>query len=92
MTCGWTARAETGIGALIVVAGGLLIRRSTAETRQTVGIFSVALGALVILLPTTLIGMCKVADHACRLTTLPALEIIGVVVIIIGGYLIWKRE
>jgi len=36
--------------------------------------------------------MCKVADHACRLTTLPALEIIGVVVIIIGGYLIWKRE
>ena len=92
MTCGWTARAETGIGALIVIAGGLLIARNTTETRQAVGVFSVALGALVILIPTVLVGMCKVADHACRLTTLPALEILGVVVILIGGYLIWKRE
>jgi hypothetical protein len=25
MTCGWTARAETGVGALVVLAGGLLI-------------------------------------------------------------------
>ncbi len=92
MTCGWTARAETGIGALIVVAGGLLIARSTPETRQAVGVFSIAMGALVILFPTVLIGMCKVATHPCRLTTLPMLEVLGVLVIIIGGYLLWKRE
>jgi hypothetical protein len=92
MTCGWTARAETGIGALIVVAGGLLIARSTRETRQAVGIFTIAMGALVILFPTFLIGMCKVATHPCRMTTLPALEILGVIVIIVGGYLIWKPE
>jgi len=92
MTCGWTARAETGVGALVILAGGLLIARSTPETRQTVGIFSIALGALVILFPTVLIGMCKVAEHPCRMTTLPALELLGVIVIIIGGYLVWKRE
>ncbi len=92
MTCGWTARAETGVGALIVLAGGLLIARSTRETRQAVGIFSIAMGALVVLFPTVLIGMCKVATHPCRLTTLPALEILGVIVIIIGGYLFWKQE
>jgi hypothetical protein len=92
MPCGWTARAESGIGALIVVAGGLLIARNTPETRQAVGVFGIALGALVILFPTLLTGMCKVASHPCRLTTLPALEILGVLVIIIGGYLIWKRE
>jgi hypothetical protein len=92
MTCGWTARAETGIGALIVVAGGLLIARSTRETRQAVGVFSIAMGALVILFPTVLIGMCKVATHPCRMTTLPALEILGVIVIIVGGYLFWKPE
>jgi len=92
MTCGWTARAETGIGALIVVAGGLLIARSTPETPQAVGIFSIALGALVVLFPTVLIGMCKVASHPCRMTTLPALELLGIVVIIVGGYLVWKRE
>jgi hypothetical protein len=92
MTCGWTARAESGIGALIVVAGGLLIARSTRETRQAVGIFTIAMGTLVILFPTFLIGMCKVATHPCRMTTLPALEILGVIVIIVGGYLFWKPE
>jgi hypothetical protein len=92
MTCGWTARAESGVGALIVVAGGLLIARSSAETRQAVGIFSIAMGALVVLFPTVLIGMCKVATHPCRMTTLPALEVLGVIVIIIGGYLFWKHE
>jgi hypothetical protein len=92
MTCGWSARAESGVGALIVVAGGLLIARSTRETRQAVGVFTIAMGALVILFPTFLIGMCKVATHPCRMTTLPALEILGVIVIIVGGYLIWKPE
>ena len=92
MTCGWSARAESGIGALIVVAGGLLIARSTRETRQAVGVFTIAMGALVILFPTLLIGMCKVATHPCRMTTLPALEILGVIVIIVGGYLVWKPE
>jgi len=92
MPCGYTARAETGIGALIVVAGGLLIARSTLETRQAVGIFSAASGILVILFPAFLIGMCRVAEHPCRQLTQPALEILGIVVIIIGVYLFWKRE
>jgi hypothetical protein len=92
MPCGYTARAETGIGALIVVAGGLLLARNTSETRQAVGVFSLACGVLVVLFPTVIIGMCRLADHPCRQLTLPALEILGVTVIIIAGYLIWKRE
>ena len=92
MPCGYTARAETGIGALIVVAGGLLLGRRTPETRQAVGVFSLACGVLVVLFPTVIIGMCRLADHPCRQLTLPALEILGIAVIIIGGYLIWKRE
>ena len=92
MPCGYTARAETGIGALIVVAGGLLIARNTPDTRLAAGVFSLACGVLVVLFPTVIIGMCRLADHPCRELTLPALEILGVIVIIIGGYLIWKRE
>jgi hypothetical protein len=92
MTCGWTARADTGVGALIILASGLLIARSTRETLQAVGVFSIAMGALVVLFPTVIIGMCKVAIHPCRLTTLPVLEILGVIVIIIRGYLFWKQE
>jgi len=36
--------------------------------------------------------MCKMAEHPCRVLTLPALEILGIVVILVGGYLVWKRE
>jgi hypothetical protein len=92
MPCGWTARAESGIGALIVVAGGLLLARNSPETRQAAGVFTIALGALVILFPTILTGMCKTASHQCRMTTLPALELLGIIIILVGGYLVWKRE
>jgi hypothetical protein len=92
MTCGWAARAGTGIGAPIMVAGGLLIARGTTETRQAGGIFSIAMGAHVVLFPTVLIGMCQMASHTCSMTTLPAPELLGVIVIIAGGYLVWKRE
>jgi len=92
MPCGWTARAESGVGALVVVGGGLLIFRSTPETRQAVGVFSVAMGILVILFPTVITGMCRMADHPCRMLTLPVLEILGIIVILVGGYLIMKKE
>ncbi|MEI6292246.1 MAG: DUF4418 family protein [Methanomicrobiales archaeon] len=92
MPCGYTARAETGMGAIIIVAGALLIARSSRETRQAVGVFSVATGVLVILFPTLLIGMCKLADHPCRQLTLPVLEVLGIFVIVVGIYLIWNRE
>jgi len=92
MACGWTARAETGLGILLIVTGGILLARNSEETRRATGIFSAAIGVLVILTPTVLIGMCKAADHPCRLLTLPGLEIIGIVTIVIGGYLVWKRE
>ncbi len=92
MPCGWTARAESGIGALIAIGGGLLIFRSTPETRQAVGIYTLAMGILVILFPTFLTGMCKMAEHPCRTLTLPALEILGIIVILVGGYLVMKKE
>jgi hypothetical protein len=46
------------MGALIMVAGGLLIARGTPETRQAIGVFSIVFGILLVLFPTVLIGMC----------------------------------
>ena len=57
MTCGWTARPDTDVGAFVVTAMGF---SSQEETRQAVRVISIALGALVVLLPTVLIGMCRV--------------------------------
>ena len=92
MTCGFTARAEIGIGALIVLSGVVLLARQTWETRQTTGIFVMGLGAVAIALPTVIIGMCKVADHICRLMTQPTLEILGAIVFIVGLFLFLKKD
>jgi hypothetical protein len=75
-----------------MVAGGLLLARGTTETRQVGSIFSIAMSALVILFPTVLIGMGKMTSHQCRMTTLPEPEHFGVIVMMVGGYLVGKRE
>jgi len=91
MACGWTARAESGVGAF-VVPGGLLTARSTGETRQAVGICSLVLGVPVILFPTVITGLSFLAGHLCRQLTLPAFGKPGITVILIGGYLFRKHE
>jgi len=90
MPCGYTARAEIGTGALVLVAAGALAFGRSPETRRTVGAFGVALGALAILLPTAIIGMCAVADHTCRTMTQPTLMILGVGLIVVSGAVIYR--
>src|SRR4030042_2469878 len=65
MPCGWTARAEVGLGALLVVGGVLLAIARSNETKRIIGIFGAAIGVLTILFPTNITGMCALADHPC---------------------------
>ena len=46
MPCGWTARAEIGIGALTILAGAMLAFSQVAETKRMIGLFGAALGIL----------------------------------------------
>ncbi len=89
MPCGYTARAEVGVGALVLVAAGALAFGRSPETKRTVGAFGVALGALAILFSTTIIGMCALADHTCRTMTQPTLLILGLGVIVVSGAVIY---
>ncbi len=84
MKCYWTATAEIGLGAAIVLVGLLLIVSKQTETRRVLGTILAALGILVALVPTYLIGVCAMPDHPCRLATQPALILLGVVTVIVG--------
>jgi uncharacterized membrane protein HdeD (DUF308 family) len=84
MKCYWTAMAEVGLGALIVVAGIVLIVSKQNETKRALGFILAALGVVVALVPTYLIGVCGMAEHPCRMATQPALILLGVITIIIG--------
>ena len=85
MKCYWTATAEVGLGAMIVLVGVLLVVSKQAETRRALGAILSALGIVVALVPTYLIGVCAMPDHPCRAATQPALILLGVVAIILGA-------
>lgn len=92
MPCGWTARAEVGLGALLVVAGILLAIAKTNETKRIIGIFGAAIGVLVILFPTYITKMCALADHPCNLLTKPVLILLGIATIIVSAYVAYSAR
>ncbi len=85
MKCFWTMKAEIGVGALIAVLGILIILISSVEIRRGL-ILAAGISFLnVLLIPDVLIGVCGGNHMQCRTLTLPALNIIGVIGIVIGG-------
>ncbi len=92
MPCGWTARAEVGIGALTILAGALLVFSKSAETKRIIGLFGLGLGVLAILFPLYITGMCGMASHPCNLVTKPVLVILGVVAIAVSCWIIYDAQ
>lgn len=90
MPCGYTARAELGVGSMIVFTGVALMLVKP-QNRRTIGAFAGALGALAIAFPTYLTGMCAVASHSCRTTTEPTLILSGLATIAVGAGLVLTR-
>jgi len=91
MKCGYTARAEAAIGALVVLAGLTLIALPDRNSRKAIGIIGIGLGAVTILIPTVLIGVCTAADAPCRIGTLPALILLGILTIVSGILLVLEK-
>jgi uncharacterized membrane protein YczE len=92
MPCGWTARAEIGVGALALFAGLLLAFSQSAETKRMIGLFGIAFGVLAILFPLYITKMCALPDHPCNLLTKPVLVILGVAVIAVSCWVIYGAQ
>jgi hypothetical protein len=92
MPCGYTARAEIGVGALMLVTAGAVAFGRSAETKKMIGAFGIALGALAMLFPTVIIGMCAMADHSCRTMTQPTLMLLGLGAIVVSGMIVFRAK
>lgn len=92
MPCGWTARAEIGVGALTILAGLLLAFTKSAETKRVIGFFGIGLGILSFLFPLYITKMCGMAEHPCNLVTKPVLVILGVVIIAVACWIIYDAQ
>ena len=83
MRCHWTAQAELGNGAIIAILG-ILLFLSSHKIRVGLQIALLALSVQTILLPNVLIGVCGGNHMSCHSLTLPALNVIAAISIIIG--------
>jgi hypothetical protein len=78
MPCGYTARAEIGIGATIAILGGFMMFATSATLIAALGAVGVALGGLTVALPNLLTRMCALNSHSCNTVTAPTLDLLGI--------------
>ncbi len=84
MKCLWTARAEIGLGILLLAVGALLFISRKLETIRSLSILALIIGILIILFPTMLIGVCGNPEMPCAAVMKPTLLLIGIITGVLG--------
>jgi hypothetical protein len=77
MKCHWTALAEIGVAVPLGLVGLMALTRPGQAARRLLGLLGLALGALVVLFPTVIIGVCANPAMPCNLIEKPALLLAG---------------
>src|SRR5512134_3329918 len=77
MKCHWTALAEIGMAVPLAMVGVFNLTSKRKETFRNLNLMGLALGALVVLFPTVLIGVCANASMPCNLIEEPTLILSG---------------
>jgi hypothetical protein len=81
MKCHWSGIAEIGAAVPLALAGVFTLASRRRETLRLAAVLGVASGALAILFPTALIGVCGSASMVCNLLMKPILLGTGILAI-----------
>jgi uncharacterized membrane protein len=82
MACDVTWKAEIAVGAAIIVLAILHIRATTEKKKNVTSVLLLLGGLSALLFPTAWTGVCKSADMACRMITLPSLIVLSILIIV----------
>jgi len=82
MKCHWTGIAEIGVAVPLLLVGIFDITSKRKETFNVLSLMGGVLGALVILFPTVLIGVCANPEMLCNMVMKPGLVLSGSLAII----------
>jgi len=82
MKCHWTGIAEIGAAVPLGLVGILSLRKQRKETSRRLAVIGGASGALAILFPTVLIGVCANPMMICNMVMLPTLVAAGILAMV----------
>ncbi len=92
MKCHWSGIAELGLAVPLVLVGGSTAVSRRKETRRLQALLGGALGVLVILVPTYLVGVCASSDMLCNAVMRPTLILAGTLITAISLIVGVKNE
>ena len=81
MKCHWTAVASVTMAIPLLLVGLMQWFNKRKESKRALSILGAAMGAIVLLLPTALIGVCAHPDATCNLIMRPSLIFMGTLVV-----------
>jgi hypothetical protein len=84
MKCTWSAKAELALGIPLLGVGVLMLLGRRKETIRSMSVMGAVLGVLVILIPTSLIGVCASADMDCNAILKPTMIVSGILLILVS--------
>lgn len=93
MVCHWAGRAEIAVGVPLFAVGGMMTVTRSKSGFLMLSILGVVLGAVAILLPTTIIGTCPNPLEPCNTIMKPTLSILGSLTIVgsLGGLILMRK-
>jgi hypothetical protein len=83
-TCYWTAQAAIGIGILLSILGVIYLFIRSTQLRAGLSMAFAGNTVLMLFIANILIGVDADAMMACRLKTLPALNVISIIAFILA--------
>lgn len=84
MKCHWTAIAEIGAAVPLALVGIITFLSKRKETLQSMNVVGAAMGAMAILFPTALIGVCANPTHICNMVERPVLILGGTLAVAVS--------
>ena len=93
MPCGYSARAEIGVGAGVAAIGAMFLFATSIGAIAALGAVSAVMGASAIALPTALTGTCAMSSHTCNTLMLPTIALLGIALIASAvGIVLYRKK
>jgi ATP/ADP translocase len=85
MKCHWSGVAELALAAPLLFVGLAMFVSKRKETRRVLAMLGVVIGAVVVAVPTVLIGVCGNADMVCNSLMRPIVVLAGILIMVISA-------